>query len=129
MIDIENTVQTRIYNAVISAYPNALVAGEYLRSNSQFPAVTVIETSNTVHQRASAMSKIENAVDLLYDVNVYSNKTATKKSEAKAILSIVDAQFEAMGFIRTYCQPIANVEDATIYRIVARYSKIQTEDD
>lgn len=57
----------------------------------------------------------------MYEVNVFSNKTGYKKSEAKAIMDTIDDQFAALGFTRTMCNPVSNLQDATIYRIVARY--------
>ena len=128
MIDVENKVFTKVYDKIIEKYPNALISSEYLRSESIFPAITIMEQNNMVYQQASALSKIENMVSLMYEINVYSNKTVGKKTEAKDIITIADNEMLAMGFIRTYMNPIANLENATIYRIVARYEKIENGD-
>lgn len=128
MIDVENKVFNKVYNKIIEKYPNALISSEYLRAESVFPAITVMEQSNTVHQQASELSKIENMVSIMYEINVYSNKTVGKKSECKDIIKIADDEMLSMGFIRTYLEPIANLENATIYRIVARYEKLENGD-
>ena len=68
----------------------------------------------------------EHHTRVLYEVNVYSNKTSGAKSEAKKILEIVDSSFQNMKFTRTFKQPIPNA-DKTIYRIVARYEAVIAE--
>ena len=66
-------------------------------------------------------TNIENAVSVMYEANIYTNTVGYKKSEAKDILKVVDDEFSKMGFARILCNPVANLSDATIYRIVARY--------
>ena len=67
---------------------------------------------------------MESAVSLMYEVNVYTNSVGYKKSEAKDIMETIDNEFSKMGFTRTMCNPVSNLQDATIYRIVARYEGI-----
>ena len=67
---------------------------------------------------------IENHAQVLYEVNVYSNKTSGKKAECKAIIALIDSKMEALGFTRTLMNPVPNEEDATVYRMVARYRAI-----
>lgn len=68
--------------------------------------------------------QIENHAQVLYEVNVYSNKTSGKKTECKAIIALIDSKMEALGFTRTLMNPVPNEEDATVYRMVARYRAI-----
>lgn len=125
MIDVEIDVFDRVYTKLIAEFPDAFVSGEYVRVPKSFPAVSIIEMSNVIYEPASALSDIEVAATIMYEVNVYSNLAVCKKTEAKDILSVIDNEFLAMGFIRQYSNPVPNLEDATIYRIVARYEKIQ----
>ena len=81
------------------------------------------EKTNTVLQETSD-EIIENHVNLMYQVDIFSNLTSGKKAECKKILKIVDEIMSEMGFVRILCEPIENLEDATIYRITARYSAI-----
>ena len=64
---------------------------------------------------------IENGVDVMYEINVYSNRTQGKKEQAKSIMDVVDATMADLGFTRTYRNPVPNFNDATIFRLVARY--------
>ena len=57
-------------------------------------------------------------------MNVYSNKTAGKKAEAKAIANTADAVFAEIGFTRTFREQVPNINNATIYRIVCRYEAV-----
>ena len=65
----------------------------------------------------------------MYELNVYSNKTAGKKTECKKIAAMVDEEMAAMGFTRTMLNPIPNMDDATIYRMVGRYRVTVSKDN
>lgn len=120
MIDVEFAV----YNAVTSdlklMYPEIFATGDLSSSPARFPAVSIVEINNSVFIGART-NNIENAVSVSYEVNVYSNKTGYNKIEAKEILAVVDDSFRKLGFTRTFSNPIQNLEDRNIYRIVARY--------
>lgn len=124
MVNIEEKVFSTVATALRDEYgtSNIFVAGEYTETPSKFPAVTLMENSNIVIQNRRTAQSIENGVAVLYEVNVFSNKTKGKKTEAKEIMAMVDSEMMKMGFTRTFMNPIPNVVDATIYRIVARYT-------
>ena len=63
----------------------------------------------------------ENHANVMYEVNVYSNKTTAKKSECKAIIALIDQEMLALGFVRSTLTPVPNMNDSTIYRMVGRY--------
>lgn len=117
MIDIENIVYTKIHDAL----QGIDVAGDYVEQPSVFPHVSVQEISNIVRSANMDTSKIEQYASLLYSIDVYSAKTVGKKSEAKSIAEQVNTVMEGLGFRRSMCQPMPNV-DRTIYRITMRYS-------
>lgn len=128
MIDIETEVFSIVSTAVRAKYPKIYMTGEYVKSPASFPCVSLIETDNQIYRNTRDSGAIENHAQLLYEVNVYSNKTTGKKSECKAIIALIDSKMEALGFTRTLMNPIPNEEDATIYRIVARYRAIVSKD-
>jgi len=39
-------------------------------------------------------------------------------------METIDNEFSKIGFTRTMCNPVSNLQDATIYRIVARYEGV-----
>lgn len=124
MIDVENEIFTIISTAVRAKYPKIYMTGEYLKSPPSFPCVSLIETDNQIYRNTRDSGSIENHVQVLYEVNVYSNKTSGKKSECKAIIALIDSEMELLGFTRTLMNPVPNEADATIYRMVARYRAI-----
>lgn len=124
MIDVESFLFNQIAGILRFQY-NVYVSGEYVDSPAKFPAVTIVEINNGLYQKMrTAAPNLENAVSLTYEVNVYTNSIGYKKSEAKKILETIDNEFSNMGFTRTMCNPVSNLQDATIYRIVARYEGI-----
>lgn len=123
MIDLEQDIFTVIAQAVFANHSNVAVTGEYADSLSKLPAVTIEERDNTVVQSRRTLN-IENEVAVMYEVNVYSNKTATAKSEAKRIFQTVDTTFAENGFTRTYKNQVPNFQDKRLFRIVARYEAV-----
>ena len=128
MINIESEIFDRIAQSIRKAYPSVFVSGEYIRTPSKFPFVSLIEMSNTAYDRTQTSGSLENHASLMYEVNVYSNKTSGKKSECKSIMALIDSEFATLGFSRTMLQPIPNMDDATIYRMTGRYTAVISKD-
>ena len=128
MIDIENEVFNAVAKAVREKYPSVFISGEYIRTPPKFPFVSLIEMSNTAYDRTQSSAGLENHASLMYEVNVYSNKTSGKKRECKEISALIDNEMAALGFSRTMLQPIPNMDDATIYRMTGRYTAVISKD-
>ena len=128
MIDIESEVFSRIKSAVTAEFENANIASEYISVIKRFPCVFVYESDNYTKEDTATSSTSENHAILMYTVEVYSNKTGTKKSECKQIMEIVDREMDAIGFTRTSMQPIQNQFDSAVYRIVARYRAVASKE-
>ena len=58
---------------------------------------------------------------VMFEVNVYSNLQPGKKTECKKIMKVIDEVLFSMNFRRIVLTPVPNMEDATIYRLTARY--------
>ena len=127
MIDCEAKVFQTCADAFRAAYPNGFIAGEYVAQPPKFPAVSVVEMDNNVDERAMDNGNIENAVNVMYQVDVYSNLNKGKKAQAKAIVALIDEVLAKYRFVRTFCNPIQNMNDATIYRMTARYRRRITD--
>ena len=128
MINVENEIFNIIAKVVRNAYPNAFVVGEYVKSPAEFPCISIVEIDNTTYEKTQTSGSLENHVDVTYEVNIYSNKISGKKSECKAIATLIDNEFATLGFSRTMLQPIPNVDDATIYRMLGRYRGVVSKD-
>lgn len=128
MINVESEIFDIIANAILAEYPDAYVVGEYVLSPARFPSVSIVEIDNSAYDRTQTSGSLENHADVTYEVNIYSNKTSGKKSECKEIASLLDNEFATLGFSRTMLQPIPNLDDATIYRMVGRYKGVVSQD-
>lgn len=128
MINCENEIFSKVAESVRTAFPAVFMSGEYVRTPSQFPFVSLIEMSNTAYDRTQSSGGLENHVSVMYEVNVYSNKKSGKKSECKEIATLIDNELAALGFSRTMLQPIPNMDDATIYRMTGRYTAVISKD-
>lgn len=124
MIDIEAEVFGIVSSDVRLKYPKVYMTGEYVKSPPSFPCVSLIETDNQVYRNTRDSGCIENHAQIQYEVNVYSNRTSGKKAECKEIISLIDSKMENLGFTRTFMNPVPNEQDATIYRMIARYRAI-----
>lgn len=126
IIDIESEVFNRICDAIREKYPSSFITGEYVKSPSEFPAVSLVEMDNLPYEKTMTVNP-ENHVTVAYEVNVYSNLVRGKKSECKSICAIIDKEMASMGFIRTYLSPVPNMNDGTIYRITGRYRAVVSQ--
>lgn len=127
MIDCESIIFQKCADAFRAQYPNGFIAGEYVPQPPKFPAVSIVEMDNAVDQRALDNGNIENAVNVMYQVDVYSNLNTGKKAQTKAIIALIDEVLAQHRFVRTFCNPVQNMNDATIYRMTARYRRRITE--
>ena len=121
MIDMENEVFNAVATALRASYSGITVSGEYAEEFARFPAVTLVEADNRVVPSMRTCENMENAVTVMYELNVYSNKAKEKKAEAKAIADTADGVLASLGFLRTFRQQVPNLRDATIYRVTCRY--------
>ena len=128
MIDIENAVFNRVVTRVREVFPDIFMAGEYVKSPSSFPAASLVEMDNSIRIDTIDSGSNENHANVMYEANVYSNKTAAKKSECKAIIALIDEEMLAMGFTRVSLTPVPNEYDTSIYRMVGRYRATVSSD-
>lgn len=127
MIDKEDEIFDSVYREIIAEYPNCEIVGTYVNKPTKLPCVSIVQASNQVFRYTQDTSRDEIHALLLFDVNVYSARKDTAKSEAKAIMRIVDGAFAKIGFVRMMLEPIPNERDASIYRLVSRYRGIIDE--
>lgn len=124
MIDIENEIFNAVAVAARTQFSDIYISGEYVKSPSSFPCVSLVEIDNAVKYDTQSSTENENHAEIMYELNVYSNKTKGKKSECKEIAAYIDGVLISLGFSRTMLTPIPNMDDATIYRITGRYKAI-----
>lgn len=121
MIQIENELFTEIATSLRNKFDGIYVTGEYVKAPAKFPHVSIVESDNYITTAHLDSADKEKYATVMYEVNVYSNKTSGKKTECKSIMAVIDEMMYGMNFKRIAMTPVPNLEDATIYRLTARY--------
>lgn len=128
MIDMEDDIFNEVAEQVYEKYPEVFMTSEYVKSPSSFPCVSLVEIDNTTFSDTQTTDGYENHVAVTYELNVYSNRDVGKKSECKEIVSLIDELLLGFNFARTMLEPVPNLEDATIYRMLGRYRAVIAKD-
>ena len=92
-----------------------------------FPCITLIESDNYTYEKSLTDEMREHHANLMYTLNIYSNKMSGAKQECKAILALLDEKMRSLGFVRTMKAQTKN-QDSKIYRITARYRAVVSDD-
>lgn len=121
MIDIERQVYTPIAEALRKRFKGITVSGEYVNAPPKFPYVSIIEQDNYMSANRLDSSDSERFSTVMYEVNVYSDKAGSKKSVCREIMGVIDEMLYKRNFTRISLSPVPNMENGTIYRLVARY--------
>ena len=124
MIDVEADIFNEVSQRVRDKYPGIFMTGEYVRSPSAFPCVSLIEVDNSTLRDTQTNEGKENHVVVMYELNVYSNKTRGKKAECKEIIGFIDEILMGLNFTRIMMEPIPNQDDVTVYRMLGRYRAV-----
>lgn len=124
MIDMENEIFNEVSERVRVKYPNIFMTGEYVKSPSSFPCVSLVEADNATFRNSQTSDGKENHAAVMYELNVYSNKTKGKKAECKEIVAFIDEILMELNFTRLMLEPVPNQDEATIYRMLGRYRAV-----
>lgn len=122
MISIERQVIDKVVRAVEAEYPKAIVEDRFTAKPAAFPYVAVYELNSVQPQHYVDNTGNELYTEVTYEAQVFANDRF-KKSTANTIAQIVDETMRGLGFLRTFKNPIPNV-DTTIYRIALRYTAV-----
>lgn len=129
MIDAEDEIFDIVSTEVRDKYRKTIfITGEPVDTPPKFPCASLVECDNRVYQRSQTSGCLENHAEVLYEVNVYSNKREHEKSECKKIMKLFDHSLSKLGFTRIFMEPMPNLADATVYRLTARYRAVISKD-
>lgn len=124
MIDIEIDLFDELARLVLAEYPEAYVSNEYERVPSMFPAVFILESSNTEERSTVTSYEGEEAAALTYEVQVAHPSAKDGKAVCKRIVQMLSDRMRFRNFARTMCMPVDNSEDPSVFRMIARYTGI-----
>lgn len=123
MIDYESEIFSAVATAIREKFSGAYVVGTELTSTPpRFPAVSIVQSNNSVRTEHSTFDSLENVVREDYKVEVYSNLITGKEAQTKAITACASDVFAEFGYERTFCEVVAN-GDPTINRRISRFTK------
>ena len=123
MIDKETEIFAVVAAALRKKIKGIYVIGaEMSTSPPKFPAVSFMQTNNTVKPEYTTFDSLENVVTEDYKAEVYSNLEKGKEAETKEITSIISDVLSDLGYERTFCEVVPNT-DSTINRRMSRYRK------
>lgn len=122
MIDYSNEIFNDAATVLRSAINDITVIGEYVSSPTSFPTVTIDEVDNRPMYRDSA--KTEKYAAVKYRVQVFSNKSTGKRSEARSIFNVIDTRLTSLGFVRKTYTTTPDVYNSSVYQITATYDAV-----
>ena len=123
MIDKENEIFNAVAAALRAKFKGIYIIGtELTDSPPKFPAVSFVQTNNAVMGTYATFSSLENVVTEDYKAEVCSNLEKGKEAETKAITAVISDTMTNLGYERTFCEIVPNI-DTTVNRRISRYRK------
>ena len=125
MINKENEVFNHVAEKLHNTYSNIYVIGAKITSTPpKFPAVSLVQSNNSINTQYSTFSNLENVVNEHYQLEVFSNleEESMKEAQTMEITGVVSDAMCELGYIRTFSEQVANA-DASINRRVTRFEK------
>ncbi|MCX4312853.1 hypothetical protein [Anaerocaecibacter muris] len=123
MIDIENAVYTKVYNALKAEFPSLTVTGDPVAAPSEFPCASIYEADNYSYEKTQDSGGNENHARVMYEVYVFSNKKSGHKTECKNIFKVADDVLLSLGFTRKSRTPVNDVGSG-VYCLIGRYAAV-----
>lgn len=126
MTDCENEIFTSVATVLREKFPGITVYGRTEQNPSSFPCVCIEEADSFAHTRTRDSGSNCRHTEVMFEVNIYSNKASGQKAECREIFSAVNDMLESLGFTRLSRTP-AGLDDATKYRICGRFTALISE--
>lgn len=120
MIDIENKIYSPIRTALVNAYDGIFVTSEPTATTAKFPAVSIVQQDNYMSINKRDNGGEERFATVMFQVDVYSNKSSGRKSQCKEIMGFIDKMLFDLNFTRLSLTPVPMANDG-YYRLTARY--------
>lgn len=128
MIDISNVVLRKVKDAVTAVYQTADILSYDPDSITSYPCVSVVERDNYTYERSLDGVGAEYHANVVFEINVYTNATDGKRTQAKEIIKLIDDVMLSNKFMREMLNPLPNI-DRSVYRMYARYKAIVGADE
>ncbi len=128
MIDVQDEIFKELSTKLRDLYKGIYITPEYSDVMSTFPSVLIEEKDNRAFIQSQTSTNLENHAFLMYEITVYSNLSKGRVKQCREIASEIDDFMKSLGFTRIMMQGISNLDNTKIYRMVARYKAVISED-
>lgn len=120
--DIESQVFTGATEALKLVDPDVVTLSTPDDIPESLPCVVIDEMSNVVDDSYTETQRLEVRVNLVYQVDIYTNDVNGKKARAKRLRKAISEYFDSIGFYRTFSERILNFTNPDIFRYSLRFS-------
>ena len=121
MFDFEREIFTTAANAVLATYSTCRILNAFIYAPDKFPCVSIVMSDDGTNTRMRDSSGNDNFRDITITVDVFSNKTDGKKTEAEAIMQIIIDTLFPLNFNMVSCKPASNNNNASYYKLTATF--------
>lgn len=130
MLDYSRQIFSRLTLYLRSKFPGIFTSRNDSAAPPKFPAVTIVQKDNVNYQRTIDCDSHENHVKVMLQIDVYTNdkKESDRMDLAEKISAEISDFMLGLGFNRTLCQPIPNVNDMSIFRVSMRFEGVIGKD-
>lgn len=122
MFDIQREIFTKVADAVLAVSPTCRITNAFVYVPPSFPCVAVVLSDDGTKDETIDSSHADNFRDITITVDVYSNKTDGKKTEAETLMQKVQDTLLPLNFKMVSCKPFSNINNASNYRITATFT-------
>lgn len=118
----QKEIYTDVADTVLASYPTCNIRNSFVYAPDAFPTVAIVMSCDGNTQNTRDSSNVDKYNDITATVDVYTNKTDGKKTQAEDIMGIINEKFFSFNFKLVSCKPNSNISNAQIYRLSATFT-------
>lgn len=112
---------TKVADAILAEHPTCRITNAFVYAPPEYPCAAIVLSDDGTREDTRDSSKQDKFRNMTVVVDVFSNKTNGKKTEAEAIMQIVIDTLFSLNFNMVSCKPNSNINNATNYKITATF--------
>lgn len=131
MADYEAAIYDAVSSAAKAEFETLKTASWPAAVPASFPFAYIVQTEDYDYAQSLTSNHENEARHLTFEVNVYSDKAAGRKAEAKAISLFIARVFKTLGFVQTMGGRPLDLTDAqnrSLARYMSRYEGLVHND-
>lgn len=132
MIDKSDEVFNRVMDYVMDIMPTLTMenfTSEVVDAPSVFPHIEIVQSESMTDTSGQTDELKENRANLTFDITVYSNLKAGKRSQCREIMEHIDSYMHRMNFSRQTITFLPNMMNHSYARLFAKYTVLADENN